>query len=69
MLDIPVANKMSLIIPVFAAIILYGDSFTYSKGIAFFLALSGIYLSSTKAGGLSFDKKYLWLIILVFIGH
>lgn len=64
-----VANKMSLIIPVFAAIILYGDSFTYSKGIAFFLALSGIYLSSTKGGGLSFDKKYLWLIILVFIGQ
>ena len=64
-----VANKMSLIIPVCAAIILYGDSFTYLKGIAFFLALSGIYLSSTKGGGLSFDKKYLWLIILVFIGQ
>mgnify|MGYP000532442434 CR=1 FL=1 len=64
-----VANKMSLIIPVCAAIILYGDSFTYLKGIAFFLALSGIYLSSTKGGKLSFDKKYLWLIILVFIGQ
>ena len=64
-----VANKMSLVIPVCAAIILYGDSFTYLKGIAFFLALSGIYLSSTKGGGLSFDKKYLWLIILVFIGQ
>jgi len=64
-----VANKMSLIIPVSAAIILYGDSFTYLKGIAFFLALSGIYLSSTKRGKLSFDKKYLWLIILVFVGQ
>jgi len=64
-----VANKMSLIIPVCAAIILYGDSFTYMKGIAFFLALSGIYLSSTKGGKLSFDKKYLWLIILVFVGQ
>ena len=64
-----VANKMSLIIPVCAAIILYGDSFTYLKGIAFLLALSGIYLSSTKGGKLSFDKKYLWLIILVFIGQ
>jgi drug/metabolite transporter (DMT)-like permease len=64
-----VANKMSLIIPVCAAIILYGDSFTYLRGIAFFLALSGIYLSSTKGGKLSFDKKYLWLIILVFIGQ
>jgi len=64
-----VANKMSLIIPVCAAIILYGDSFTYLKGIASFLALSGIYLSSTKGGKLSFDKKYLWLIILVFVGQ
>ena len=64
-----VANKMSLIIPVAAAIILYGDSFTFLKGVAFFLALSGIYLSSTKGGKLSFDKKYLWLIILVFLGQ
>ena len=32
-----VANKMSLIIPVSAAIILYGDSFTLLKGIAFLL--------------------------------
>ena len=64
-----VANKMSLIIPVSAAIILYDDSFTYLKGVAFFLALSGIYFSSTKGGKLSFDKKYLWLIIVVFLGQ
>ncbi len=64
-----VANKMSLVIPVCAAIILYGDSFTYLRGIAFLLALSGIYLSFTKEGGPSFEKKYLWLIILVFIGQ
>ena len=64
-----VANKMSLIIPVCAAILLYEDTFTLLKGIAFFLALSGIYLSSTKGGKLSFDKKYLWLIILVFVGQ
>jgi len=64
-----VANKVSLIIPVSIAILLYGDTFTYLKGIAFFLALVGIYLSSTKAGKLSFNKKYLWLIILVFFGQ
>jgi len=64
-----VANKMSLIIPVSAAIILYGDSFTYLKVVAFFLALSGIYLSSTNGGKLRFDKKYLWLIIVVFVGQ
>ena len=65
-----VANKISLIIPVCAALILYpNEEFTTLKGIAFILALVGIYLSSTKAGKLSFDKKYLWLIILVFVGQ
>jgi len=64
-----VANKMSLIIPVFAAIILYEDVFTYLKVIAFFLALVGIYLSSTRAGKLGFDRKYLWLIIIIFFGQ
>lgn len=64
-----VANKMSLIIPVFAAIILYEDVFTYLKALAFFLALVGIYLSSTRAGKLGFDRKYLWLIILIFLGQ
>jgi len=64
-----VANKMSLIIPVFAAIILYEDVFTYLKALAFFLALIGIYLSSTRAGKLGFDRKYLWLIILIFLGQ
>ena len=66
-----VTNKMSLIIPVCAALFLYPEteSFTYLKGIAFFLALLGIYLSSTIGGKLSFDKKYLWLILLVFIGQ
>jgi len=65
-----VSNKMSLIIPVCAALILYpNEEFTSLKGIAFILALVGIYLSSTKAGKLSFDKKYLWLIILVFVGQ
>ena len=66
-----VANKMSLIIPVCVALLLYPETetFTYLKGIAFFLALSGIYLSSTNGGKLSFDKKYIWLIILVFVGQ
>ena len=65
-----VANKMSLIIPVCAALLLYpNEEFTSLKGIAFILALIGIYLSSTKSGKLSFDKKYLWLIILVFVGQ
>jgi drug/metabolite transporter (DMT)-like permease len=66
-----VANKMSLIISVCAALLLYPETetFTYLKAVAFFLALAGIYLSSTNGGKLSFDKKYLWLILLIFIGQ
>jgi len=64
-----IANKMSLVIPVSAAIIFYDEKFTYLKGAAFLLALLGIYLSSTKKGKLSFNREYLWLIILVFIGQ
>ena len=65
------ANKISLIIPVCSALILYPEkeSFTMLKGIAFFLALVGIYLSTTKGGKLTFNKKYIWIIILVFVGQ
>ncbi len=65
-----VANKMSLIIPVGAALVLYpDDKITISKIIGFILAIIGIYLSSTKKGKLNFNKKYLWLILAVFIGQ
>ena len=64
-----IANKMSLVIPVSIAIIFYDEKFTYLKGTAFLLALLGIYLSSTKKGKLSFNREYLWLIILVFVGQ
>ena len=47
-----VANKMSLIIPVSAALILYPEeeTLTLIKVIAFLLAFLGIYLSSTQDG-------------------
>jgi drug/metabolite transporter (DMT)-like permease len=65
-----VANKMSLVIPVAAAIIIYPDQqLSPEKMIGFVLALIGIYLASTKGGKLSFNIKYLWLIILVFVGQ
>jgi len=65
-----VANKMSLIIPVIIALIIYPDAnISIWTIIAFILALLGIYLSSTQNGKLSFDRQYLWLIILVFVGQ
>jgi hypothetical protein len=65
-----VANKMSLIIPVSVVLIMDpGDHLTVLKTIGFVLALIGIYLASTNNGQLSFNKKYLWLILLIFIGQ
>jgi drug/metabolite transporter (DMT)-like permease len=65
-----VANKLSLFIPVAVAIVLYpNEQLSIAKLIAFVLAAISIYLSSTKNKKLNFDKKYLWLIILVFIGQ
>lgn len=65
-----VANKMSLVIPVAAALMIYPDQqLSPEKIIGFLLALIGIYLASTKGGKLAFNIKYLWLIILVFVGQ
>jgi drug/metabolite transporter (DMT)-like permease len=65
-----IANKLSLFIPVGIAIMLYpNEQITWMKVLGFVLAILGIYLSSTKKKKLSFDKKYLWLIILLFIGQ
>ena len=66
-----VANKMSLIIPVCAALILYPtqENLTLTKVMAFLLAFLGIYLSSTQGGRITFNKKYIWLIVLVFFGQ
>ena len=66
-----VANKMSLIIPVCAAFILNPEkeNLNYLIIISLLLTLIGIYLSSTKGGKLGFDKKHLWIIILVFVGQ
>jgi len=65
-----IANKLSLLIPVGIALIIYpNEHITFLKIIGFILAVVGIYLSSTQDKKLSFDKKYIWLIILVFVGQ
>ena len=66
-----IANKMSLIIPVSAALLLYpeNNSLDVLKIIAFLLAILGIYLATTDVGKLKINRKYLWLIIFVFLGQ
>ena len=65
-----ISNKLSLFIPVGVALILYpNEQLSWTKIIGFILAVIGIYLSATKNKKLSFEKKYLWLIIIVFVGQ
>lgn len=64
-----VANKMSVVIPVTAAFFLYNDSLGFVKIGGILLALAGVYLTSTKGRKLSFDPKYLWLVVLIFLGQ
>lgn len=65
-----ISNKLSLFIPVAVALYLYpNEKVSVFTGIGFLLAVVGIYLSSTKGKKLNFDKKYLWLIIVVFVGQ
>jgi len=65
-----IANKLSLFIPVGVALMLYpNEKLTLVKVTGFIMAIIGIYLSSTAKKKLSFDKKYLWLIVMVFVGQ
>ena len=64
-----VANKMSMIVPVLAGLFLFNEDKNIIKIIGVCLAIFAIYYSSTKNGKLSFDKKYLLIIVLIFIGQ
>lgn len=65
-----IVNKLSLFIPVAIALIIYpNEKITLLKIIGFILAVVAVYLSAIKNKKLSFDKKYLWLIIVVFVGQ
>jgi len=62
-----VANKMSLVIPVIFSLFFYAsDTVNFLKIVGISLALAGVYFSSTKAGKLAFDNRYLWLIATIF---
>jgi drug/metabolite transporter (DMT)-like permease len=65
-----VANKMSLVIPIIAAVILFeGETMTALKVIGIILALAGVYFTTMSGTTLNFDIKYLWLILVIFFGQ
>ncbi len=64
-----VSNKMSMVIPVVMGIYLFHESFNLIKFSGLFIALIAIYLSSVEKGKLNFNKKYILLITLIFLGQ
>lgn len=65
-----VINKMSFVIPVVFSIIFYeNEVFSLSILFGVLLALLGIYLSSTNNSSFNFDKKYFWIILIIFFGQ
>ncbi|MEM6719083.1 MAG: DMT family transporter [Bacteroidota bacterium] len=64
-----VASKMSVVIPVIFAVIVYQEKVSLLKIIGIILALLAVYLTTVKNDGSnSFDRKKLLFPILVFLG-
>lgn len=65
---VSIASKMSLVIPVVFAFIVYGDTITLFKIGGIVLALLAVYLVTKKTVTPSVEKKYLYLPVLLFFG-
>ncbi|MDO6736962.1 EamA family transporter [Wenyingzhuangia sp. 2_MG-2023] len=63
-----VANKMSVVIPIVAGIVLYNESIGIVKLIGIVFALLGVWFTSKKSGAEKFDKRLWYLPLLIFIG-
>jgi multidrug transporter EmrE-like cation transporter len=61
------ANKISLVIPVLAAFMIFGEETSIVRIIGIILAFISIYLITFTNGKLNIDKKYVYLPILIFI--
>lgn len=63
-----VANKMSVVIPVTIAVILYNENIGWLKVIGMIAALIAVWLTSRKENAGSFDMKYALFPVLIFVG-
>lgn len=65
-----VANKMSMVIPVIAATFLYSEHIGWWKGAGIVLAVTGVLLSTSAAGGDSSSaSKRAWIYpLIIFMG-
>jgi drug/metabolite transporter (DMT)-like permease len=62
------ANNVSMVLPIIAAVILYGDPMPAMKIFGIVLALVGVFLAIRQGKGQGVDAKYLYLPILLFFG-
>lgn len=63
-----VANKMSVVIPVIVALYLYDENLNWMKATGIAAALLAVWMSSKKSAGVTFDPKYLFFPLIIFIG-
>jgi len=63
-----VASKMSVVVPVIFAVIVYHEKLSFLKIIGILLALLAVYLTTVKKDGGTFDRKKLLFPALLFIG-
>ncbi|MGB0918717.1 MAG: EamA/RhaT family transporter, partial [Flavobacteriales bacterium] len=63
-----VANKMSFIIPVVAAVLLYSESLSGLKLVGVLGALVAVGMVTFPKKGVDIDKKYLVLPLIIFFG-
>ena len=63
-----VANKMSLIVPVVVAYLIFQDQMTWLKIAGVALAIPGVILVSKPRRGSKRDMRYFYLPIIVFLG-
>jgi drug/metabolite transporter (DMT)-like permease len=64
-----VANKISLIIPVAVGIWWFNEPSDIVKVAGLAIALPAIYFSTVTGGKLNIDKKYIWLLLFIFMGQ
>lgn len=62
-----VASKMSVVIPIAFGLILYGESLTFLKSIGIVAALFAFYLTLAKHELFNFDRRFIFLPVLLFI--
>lgn len=63
-----IANNVSMVIPVTAAVLLYGDTMPWLKIVGIVLAIVGLYYATKIENKEGFDKRYLYFPIILFLG-